>query len=157
MILQPQHKQCISGSADWIKACWGLNISVCVCVCLCVYLRMCVCVRVCVGAQLHHLAQVGLPSRMNGHPGGVRASAGHGGGMGWSHYHDNSFSQIEPEKDAVSADKHLWVSAIINLSHFLYLMFGVFTPLTDMINNTWWPRVLFLLGWQQSASSSSQF
>eukprot|EP00066_Takifugu_rubripes_P016058 XP_011605324.1 PREDICTED: UPF0606 protein KIAA1549-like [Takifugu rubripes] len=51
------------------------------------------------GAQLHHLAQVGLPSRVNGHPAGLRASAGHGGGISWSHYHDNSFSQIEPEKE----------------------------------------------------------
>ncbi|CAG13127.1 unnamed protein product [Tetraodon nigroviridis] len=52
------------------------------------------------GAQLHHLTQVGLPSRVNGYPAGLRASAGHSGGLGWSHHRDNSFSQIEPEKDA---------------------------------------------------------
>ncbi|XP_029991845.1 UPF0606 protein KIAA1549 isoform X2 [Sphaeramia orbicularis] len=46
------------------------------------------------GAQLHHLTQVGLSSRMNGYPAGLRAAPGQNGGIGWSHYHD------EPEKDA---------------------------------------------------------
>ncbi|XP_051238333.1 UPF0606 protein KIAA1549 isoform X2 [Dicentrarchus labrax] len=52
------------------------------------------------GAQLHHLTQVGLSSRMNGYPAGVRAAPGHNGGIGWNHYHDDNFSRTEPEKDA---------------------------------------------------------
>lgn len=64
------------------------------------YIELCVCV--CVGAQLHHLTQVGLSSRMNGYPAGVRAAPGHNGGIGWNHYHDDSFSRTEPEKDVVS-------------------------------------------------------
>lgn len=53
------------------------------------------------GAQLHHLAQVGLSSRMNGYPAGVRAAPGQNGGLGWNHFHDD-FSRAEAEKDAVS-------------------------------------------------------
>ncbi|XP_073328474.1 UPF0606 protein KIAA1549 [Pagrus major] len=53
------------------------------------------------GAQLHHLTQVGLSSRMNGYPAGVRAAPGHNGGIGWNHYHDDNFSRTEPEKDAM--------------------------------------------------------
>ncbi|XP_056243709.1 UPF0606 protein KIAA1549 isoform X2 [Seriola aureovittata] len=52
------------------------------------------------GAQLHHLTQVGLSSRMNGYPAGVRAPPGQNGGIGWNHYHDDNFSRVEPEKDA---------------------------------------------------------
>ncbi|XP_050929480.1 LOW QUALITY PROTEIN: UPF0606 protein KIAA1549 [Lates calcarifer] len=52
------------------------------------------------GAQLHHLTQVGLSSRMNGYPAGVRAAPGQNGGIGWNHYHDDNFSRTEPEKDA---------------------------------------------------------
>uniref|UniRef100_A0A3Q1FRE1 UPF0606 protein KIAA1549-like n=1 Tax=Acanthochromis polyacanthus TaxID=80966 RepID=A0A3Q1FRE1_9TELE len=52
------------------------------------------------GAQLHHLTQVGLSSRMNGYPAGVRAAPGQNGGIGWNHYHDDNFSRVEPEKDA---------------------------------------------------------
>ncbi|XP_062418935.1 UPF0606 protein KIAA1549 isoform X2 [Pungitius pungitius] len=52
------------------------------------------------GAQLHHLTQVGLSSRMNGYPAGVRATPGQNGGLGWSHYHGDNFSRAEPEKDA---------------------------------------------------------
>ncbi|XP_070827571.1 UPF0606 protein KIAA1549 isoform X1 [Chaetodon trifascialis] len=52
------------------------------------------------GAQLHHLTQVGLSSRMNGYPAGVRAAPGHNGGIGWNHYHDDNFSRTEAEKDA---------------------------------------------------------
>ncbi|KAM7002841.1 UPF0606 protein KIAA1549 [Tautogolabrus adspersus] len=51
------------------------------------------------GAQLHHLAQVGLSSRMNGYPAGLRAAPGQNGGIGWNHYHDENFSRIEPEKE----------------------------------------------------------
>ncbi|XP_039881009.1 UPF0606 protein KIAA1549 isoform X2 [Simochromis diagramma] len=53
------------------------------------------------GAQLHHLAQVGLSSRMNGYPAGVRAAPGQNGGLGWNHYHDDNFSRAEAEKDAI--------------------------------------------------------
>ncbi|XP_039989470.1 UPF0606 protein KIAA1549 [Xiphias gladius] len=53
------------------------------------------------GAQLHHLTQVGLSSRMNGYPAGVRAAPGQNGGIGWNHYHDDSFSRAEPEKDSM--------------------------------------------------------
>ncbi|XP_026032415.1 UPF0606 protein KIAA1549 isoform X2 [Astatotilapia calliptera] len=53
------------------------------------------------GAQLHHLAQVGLSSRMNGFPAGVRAAPGQNGGLGWNHYHDDNFSRAEAEKDAI--------------------------------------------------------
>nr|XP_020458625.1 UPF0606 protein KIAA1549-like [Monopterus albus] len=53
------------------------------------------------GVQLHHLAQVGLSSRMNGYPAGVRAAPGQNGGVAWNYYHDDhSFSRAEPEKDA---------------------------------------------------------
>ncbi|XP_029379670.1 UPF0606 protein KIAA1549 [Echeneis naucrates] len=51
------------------------------------------------GAQLHHLTQVGLSSRMNGYPAGVRAGPGQNGGIGWNHYHEDNFSRTEPEKD----------------------------------------------------------
>uniref|UniRef100_A0A1A7YMY1 KIAA1549 n=1 Tax=Iconisemion striatum TaxID=60296 RepID=A0A1A7YMY1_9TELE len=53
------------------------------------------------GAQLHHLTQVGLSSRMNGYPAAVRAAPGQNGGLGWNHYHDNNFSRLEAEKDAM--------------------------------------------------------
>ncbi|XP_056272301.1 UPF0606 protein KIAA1549 isoform X3 [Pseudoliparis swirei] len=53
------------------------------------------------GAQLHHLTQVGLSSRMNGYPAGVRPAPGQNGGIGWNHYHGDNFStRAEPEKDA---------------------------------------------------------
>ncbi|XP_029289458.1 UPF0606 protein KIAA1549 isoform X2 [Cottoperca gobio] len=52
------------------------------------------------GAQLHHLTQVGLSSRMNGYPAGIRAPPGQNGGLGWNHYHGDNFSRAEPEKDA---------------------------------------------------------
>ncbi|KAK2841988.1 hypothetical protein Q5P01_012188 [Channa striata] len=48
------------------------------------------------GAQLHHLTQVGLSSRMNGFPAGSRAAPGQNGGIGWNHYHEN---RAEAEKD----------------------------------------------------------
>ncbi|XP_034540771.1 UPF0606 protein KIAA1549 [Notolabrus celidotus] len=51
------------------------------------------------GAQLHHLAQVGLSSRLNGYPAGGRAAPGQNGGIGWNHYHDENFSRTEPEKE----------------------------------------------------------
>ncbi|CAB1437415.1 unnamed protein product [Pleuronectes platessa] len=53
------------------------------------------------GAQLHHLTQVGLSSRINGYPGGVRAAPGQNGGIGWNHYHDDNFSRAKAEKDAM--------------------------------------------------------
>ncbi|XP_029009597.1 UPF0606 protein KIAA1549 isoform X8 [Betta splendens] len=53
------------------------------------------------GAHLHHLTQVGLSSRMNGYPAGVRAAPGQNGGIGWNHYHEDNFSRAEPEKDAM--------------------------------------------------------
>uniref|UniRef100_A0A3Q3XGS7 Uncharacterized protein n=1 Tax=Mola mola TaxID=94237 RepID=A0A3Q3XGS7_MOLML len=49
------------------------------------------------GAQLHHLTQVGLSSRLNGYPAGVRAAPGHNGRIGWNRCHDDS--RTEPEKD----------------------------------------------------------
>ncbi|XP_034444196.1 UPF0606 protein KIAA1549 isoform X1 [Hippoglossus hippoglossus] len=52
------------------------------------------------GAQLHHLTQVGLSSRLNGYPGGVRAAPGQNGGIGWNHYHDDNYSRAKAEKDA---------------------------------------------------------
>ncbi|XP_045893966.1 UPF0606 protein KIAA1549 isoform X1 [Micropterus dolomieu] len=52
------------------------------------------------GAHLHHLTQVGLSSRLNGYPAGVRAASGQNGGIGWNHYQDDNFSRTEPEKDA---------------------------------------------------------
>lgn len=67
-------------------------------------------VCMCVGAQLHHLTQVGLSSRMNGYPAGIRAAPGHNGGIGWNHYHDDSFSRTEPEKDAVSESQIVFLS-----------------------------------------------
>lgn len=60
---------------------------------------------VCVGAQLHHLTQVGLSSRMNGYPAGARVAPGQNGGVGWNHYHEDNFSRAEPEKDAVWEEK----------------------------------------------------
>ncbi|KAM9376102.1 UPF0606 protein KIAA1549 [Pholidichthys leucotaenia] len=53
------------------------------------------------GAQLHHLTQVGLSSRMNGYPAGGRAAPGQNGGLGWNHYHDDNFSRANAEKDAM--------------------------------------------------------
>uniref|UniRef100_A0A1A8IAI0 KIAA1549 n=1 Tax=Nothobranchius kuhntae TaxID=321403 RepID=A0A1A8IAI0_NOTKU len=53
------------------------------------------------GAQLHHLTQVGLSSRVNGYPAGIRTAPGQNGGLGWNHYHDSNFSRIEAEKDAM--------------------------------------------------------
>ncbi|CAN9498747.1 unnamed protein product [Ophioblennius macclurei] len=52
------------------------------------------------GAQLHHLTQVGLSSRMNGYPAGVRAAVAAGQNGGWNHYHDDNFSRSDPEKEA---------------------------------------------------------
>ncbi|KAK9516974.1 hypothetical protein VZT92_024877 [Zoarces viviparus] len=52
------------------------------------------------GAQLQHLTQVGLSSRMNGYPAGGRAAPGQNGGIGWNHYYGEHFSRAEPEKDA---------------------------------------------------------
>ncbi|KAK5867751.1 hypothetical protein PBY51_012215 [Eleginops maclovinus] len=52
------------------------------------------------GAQLHHLTQVGLSSRMNGYPAGVRPTPGQNGGLAWNHYHGDNFSRAEPEKDS---------------------------------------------------------
>ncbi|XP_036068470.1 UPF0606 protein KIAA1549 isoform X7 [Oryzias melastigma] len=55
------------------------------------------------GAQLHHLAQVGLTGHANGYPAGVRAApSGQNGGVGWNRYHDNGLTREEAEKDAVS-------------------------------------------------------
>ncbi|KAM4618188.1 UPF0606 protein KIAA1549 [Polymixia lowei] len=51
------------------------------------------------GAQLHHLTQVGLSSRINGYPAGGRAAPGQNGGVGWSPYEDN-FSRAGPDRDA---------------------------------------------------------
>ncbi|KAM4553554.1 UPF0606 protein KIAA1549 isoform 2-T2 [Fundulus diaphanus] len=53
------------------------------------------------GAQLHHLTQVGLSSRMNGYPAGIRAAPGQNGGLGWNHHHNDHFSRVEAEKDAM--------------------------------------------------------
>ncbi|KAK7890896.1 hypothetical protein WMY93_022859 [Mugilogobius chulae] len=50
-------------------------------------------------AGVHHLTQVGLPSRMNGYPAGGRAALSLNGGIGWNPYHDN-ISRAELEKDA---------------------------------------------------------
>ncbi|XP_054890923.1 UPF0606 protein KIAA1549 isoform X4 [Poeciliopsis prolifica] len=53
------------------------------------------------GAQLHHLTQVGLSSRMNGYPAGIRAAPGQNGGLGWNPYHTDNFSRLEVEKEAM--------------------------------------------------------
>ncbi|CAK6960139.1 UPF0606 protein KIAA1549 [Scomber scombrus] len=53
------------------------------------------------GAQFHHLTQVGLSSRMNGYPAGVRAPPGQNGGIVWNNYHDDNFARAESEKDAM--------------------------------------------------------
>ncbi|KAM8861901.1 UPF0606 protein KIAA1549 isoform 4-T5 [Synchiropus picturatus] len=53
------------------------------------------------GAQLHHLTQVGLSSRMNGFPAGVRGHQGQNGVAGWSSFHDDGFSRSIPEKDTL--------------------------------------------------------
>ncbi|RVE72258.1 hypothetical protein OJAV_G00060080 [Oryzias javanicus] len=66
------------------------------------------------GAQLHHLAQVGLSA--NGYPAGARAvPSGHNGGVGWNRYHDNGFTREEAEKEAqpdVSPPTHSSASLI---------------------------------------------
>ncbi|XP_028305479.1 UPF0606 protein KIAA1549 isoform X2 [Gouania willdenowi] len=49
------------------------------------------------GAQLRHLTQVGLSSRLNGYPAAPRSAAGQNGG--WNHYHEDNFSRMEPEKE----------------------------------------------------------
>ncbi|XP_032439921.1 UPF0606 protein KIAA1549 isoform X2 [Xiphophorus hellerii] len=53
------------------------------------------------GAQLHHLTQVGLSSRMNGYPAGIRAAPGQNGGLSWNLYHTDNFSRLEVEKEAM--------------------------------------------------------
>ncbi|XP_061773853.1 UPF0606 protein KIAA1549-like isoform X3 [Nerophis ophidion] len=49
------------------------------------------------GSQLHHLTQVGLTSRMNGYPAGVRGHPGQNGGMSWSNYRDDSYCRTVPD------------------------------------------------------------
>ncbi|XP_015230231.1 PREDICTED: UPF0606 protein KIAA1549-like isoform X2 [Cyprinodon variegatus] len=77
------------------------------------------------GAQLHHLTQVGLSSRMNGYPAGIRAAPGQNGGLGWNDYHGDNFSRMEAEKDAMhrsgsgeptAPPVHLDTSAVAYLS-----------------------------------------
>ncbi|XP_061773846.1 UPF0606 protein KIAA1549-like isoform X4 [Nerophis ophidion] len=58
------------------------------------------------GSQLHHLTQVGLTSRMNGYPAGVRGHPGQNGGMSWSNYRDDSYCRTVPD-NAVSADTEI--------------------------------------------------
>ncbi|KAK1887839.1 UPF0606 protein KIAA1549 [Dissostichus eleginoides] len=43
---------------------------------------------------------VGLSSRMNGYPAGVRPAPGQNGGLGWNHHHGDNYSRAEPEKDS---------------------------------------------------------
>lgn len=63
------------------------------------------------GAQLHHLTQVGLSSRMNGYPAGSRAAPGQNGGLAWNHYHSDDFSRPEAEKEAVSGSEMVYFLA----------------------------------------------
>lgn len=76
------------------------------------------CLFIFLGAQLHHLAQVGLSSRMNGFPAGVRATPGQNGGLGWNHYHDDNFSRAEAEKDAVS-ELHIFIFSLTSSFNFI--------------------------------------
>ncbi|XP_046890393.1 UPF0606 protein KIAA1549 isoform X1 [Hypomesus transpacificus] len=53
------------------------------------------------GAQLHHLTQVGLSSRINGYAGGSRPPPGQNGGTGWNPYEED-FPRLGPSRDATS-------------------------------------------------------
>ncbi|XP_061532805.1 UPF0606 protein KIAA1549 isoform X8 [Phycodurus eques] len=55
------------------------------------------------GVQLHHLTQVGLASRMNGFPAGVRGYPGHNGGISWNNYHEDSYCRALPDNSAQMA------------------------------------------------------
>ncbi|XP_061629254.1 UPF0606 protein KIAA1549 isoform X9 [Phyllopteryx taeniolatus] len=54
------------------------------------------------GVQLHHLTQVGLASRMNGFPAGVRGYPGHNGGISWNNYHEDSYCRALPDNSAMA-------------------------------------------------------
>ncbi|XP_051917559.1 UPF0606 protein KIAA1549 isoform X4 [Hippocampus zosterae] len=53
------------------------------------------------GAQLHQLTQVGLSSRMNGYPAGVRGYPGQNGGIGWNNYHEDIYCRALPDNSAI--------------------------------------------------------
>ncbi|XP_054633170.1 UPF0606 protein KIAA1549 isoform X3 [Dunckerocampus dactyliophorus] len=53
------------------------------------------------GGQLHHLTQVGLSSRMNGYPAGVRGHPGQNGGISWSNYQDDNYCRAVPDNNAM--------------------------------------------------------
>nr|XP_057943646.1 UPF0606 protein KIAA1549 isoform X3 [Doryrhamphus excisus] len=53
------------------------------------------------GGHLHHLTQVGLSSRMNGYPAGVRGHPGQNGGISWSNYQDDNYCRAVPDNNAM--------------------------------------------------------
>ncbi|XP_037110694.1 UPF0606 protein KIAA1549 isoform X3 [Syngnathus acus] len=58
------------------------------------------------GAQLHHLTQVGLSSRINGYPVGFRGYPGwtdrQNGGISWNNYHEDSYCRVLPDNSAMA-------------------------------------------------------
>ena len=67
---------------------------------VCIY-SLLLCVFVCVGGQLHHLSQLGLPSRLSVVPPSGRLGTPQAGGYNWSTY-DDEFSKPGNLRDAVS-------------------------------------------------------
>ncbi|XP_019749764.1 UPF0606 protein KIAA1549 isoform X2 [Hippocampus comes] len=53
------------------------------------------------GAHLHQLTQVGLSSRMNGYPAGVRGYPGQNGGISWNNYHEDIYCRALPDNSAI--------------------------------------------------------
>ncbi|XP_077565229.1 UPF0606 protein KIAA1549-like [Stigmatopora nigra] len=54
------------------------------------------------GAQLHHLTQVGLPSRVNGYPSGMRGYPGPNGSIRWNDYPEEPYYRTLQDNSAMA-------------------------------------------------------
>ncbi|XP_077453144.1 UPF0606 protein KIAA1549 isoform X9 [Stigmatopora argus] len=54
------------------------------------------------GAQLHHLTQVGLPSRINGYPSGMRGYPGPNGSIRWNDYPEEPYYRTLQDNSAMA-------------------------------------------------------
>ncbi|XP_077453137.1 UPF0606 protein KIAA1549 isoform X3 [Stigmatopora argus] len=59
------------------------------------------------GAQLHHLTQVGLPSRINGYPSGMRGYPGPNGSIRWNDYPEEPYYRTLQDNSAQMARSDL--------------------------------------------------